>query len=156
MATPAGLSAPLVLPKVVAGGVTDFVGELPAVAMEVIEALTVLFRDRVCAVPLPETCDAVVFAESVATPELAVTLGAIVDVAVVFNEEVAGSFVGVEWPAVYADTLTSYWLTIGAMSWITRLASACRKLVAIGWSDEGMAVTHDGRGADVVVMKASR
>ena len=96
MATPAGLSAPLVLLKVVAGGVTDFVGEPPAAAMEVIEALAVLFRDRVCAVPLPETCDAVVFAESVATPELAVTLGAGVDMAVVFDEEVAEGVVAVE------------------------------------------------------------
>ena len=38
------------------------------------------------------------------------------------------------------------------MSWATRLASACRKLVATDWSDEGMAVTHAGKGADVVVM----
>ncbi len=38
------------------------------------------------------------------------------------------------------------------MSWTTRLASACRKLVAIEWSDEGTAVTNAGNGADVVVM----
>ena len=38
------------------------------------------------------------------------------------------------------------------MSWYTKLASACRKLVTTGWSDEGMAVTHDGSGADVAVM----
>lgn len=49
-----------------------------------------------------------------------------------------------------------FWLTIGAISCTTRLASACRKLLAIGWSDDGTAVIHAGKGADVVVVNALR
>ena len=95
-ATAAGFSAPLVLLKVATGGVTDFVGDPPAVAMGMIGAVTVPFADNVDAVPLPDICDVVGFAKLVAKPELAVALGAGVDTTVVFDEEVAvGVAVGV-------------------------------------------------------------
>lgn len=85
-ATPAAFSAPLVLLKVATGGVTDFVGEPPAVAMRMIWAVTVPFAASVDAVPLPVICDVVEFAKPVVKPELAVTLGAGVDMTVVFDE----------------------------------------------------------------------
>ena len=91
-ATPACFSAPLVLLKVATGGVTDFVGDPPAVAMGMIGAATVPFADNVDAVPLPDICDVVEFAKPVAKPELAVTLGADIDTTVVFDE---GAAVGV-------------------------------------------------------------
>lgn len=85
-ATPAGFSAPLLVLRVDVGGVTDFVGEPDAV---VIGAIAVLCADRVGAVPLPDACDAVLFAEVITKPELAVALGADVGAAVVLFEEVA-------------------------------------------------------------------
>ena len=128
-----------------------------AVGVEVIEALTVPFADT-AALP-DETCAVVELVDRVAKPELGVTLGAGVatTVVVVLDEEgeevaVVGVVVWEAKVAVAADALTSYWLTMGAISWTTRLASASRKLVAAGWSDEGRAVTQDGRGAHVVVI----
>ena len=79
---------------VVAGGVTDFVGDPDAVVIEAVGAFAVLFADRVGAVPLPETCDIVPFAGLVTKP-LAVALGAAVGADVVFDEVV----VGAAWPA---------------------------------------------------------
>ena len=87
-ATPAGFSAPLLTLTVCEGGVTDFVGDPIAVVIGAI-------ADEKCAVPLPEACDVVVFAESVRKPELgvalAVTLGADVGAPVVFEEVAVGA-----------------------------------------------------------------
>ena len=131
---------------------TAFVGDPVAV---VIGAIAVLVANEIGAVPLPDACDVVIFAEAVTKPELGDALGTDVGVnvgATVAFEEVAVGAVGAAWPAEYRDTASLFWLTIGAISWTTRLASACRKLVATGWSEEGIAVTHAGRGTDVVVM----
>lgn len=63
--------------------------------MGVMGAVPVLFADKVCAVPLPDTCTVVEFAASVAKPELAVALGADVETTVVFDEEIVDVAVGV-------------------------------------------------------------
>lgn len=131
--------------RTVAGGVTDFVGDPDAVVMEVVEATAVPFADRIGAVPLPDMCDVVAFAGATTKPLLAVALGAGVGTSVVCDEIVVGAVCAAEYKA-------SFWLTRGAISWTTRLASARRKLVATDWSDEGTAVIHAGKGADVVVM----
>lgn len=89
-ATLAGFSAPLPGWKF-AGVVTDGVGDPVAVAIEVVGTVGVLFADEVCAVPLADTCDVVIFAAPLTKPELAVTLGAGVDTAVLFTEVVVGA-----------------------------------------------------------------
>ena len=92
-ATLAGFSAPLPGWKV-AGFVTDGVGDGVGVGDPVAVAIGVLgtiaepFVDRVCAVPLADICDVVIFATSLTKPVLAVTLGAGVDTAVLFTEVV--------------------------------------------------------------------
>ena len=85
-AAPAGFSAPLLGLTVADGGVTDFVGDPVAVV------IAVLVANEVGAVPLPDACDAVIFAEPVTKPELGVALGADVGAnvgATVVSEEVA-------------------------------------------------------------------
>ena len=88
-ATLAGFSAPLPGWKVagfVADGVGDGVGDPVAVAIGVLGTIAEPFVDRVCAVPLADTCDVVIFAAPLTKPVLAVTLGAGVDTAVLFTE----------------------------------------------------------------------
>ena len=82
-ATPAGLSAPP-CGEVAFGGVTEFVGEPPAVPLEVVEGLPVLFADGIT--PL-EALTADPFADTCAKPELAVTIAADVATTVAFSDE---------------------------------------------------------------------
>ena len=160
-ATPAGLSAPL-RGAVTFGGVTEFVGVAPAVPFKVIEGVPVLFADGIT--PL-ETLTLDPFADTCAKPEVAVTIvGADVVTTVAFSDEEteekeegyvdAGVTAGVTACAVaeYADTSSSTWLTRGAISCLTSVASACRKLVMTGWREDGMSVTQGGSGAEVAVM----
>ena len=87
----AGFSAPLPgwkVAGVVTDGVGDGDGDPVAVAIGVLETIAEPFVDRVCAVPLADTCDVVIFAAPVSKPVLAVTLGAGVDTAVLFTEVV--------------------------------------------------------------------
>ena len=87
-ATLAGFSAPLPGWKVagfVTDGVGDGVGDPVAVAIGVLGTIAEPFVDRVCAVPLADTCDVVIFAALFTKPVLAVTLGAGVDTAVLFT-----------------------------------------------------------------------
>ena len=141
-AIPAGLSAPpcgRVCGEVTVGGVTGF----PAVPFEFVEGVPVLFADGTT--PL-ETLAADTFADTCAKPELAVTTGVDVATTVAFDEEVTACAV-----AEYAETSSSNWLTMGAISWRTSVASACRKLVMTGWREVGMAVTQEGKGAEGAV-----
>lgn len=143
-ATPAGLSAPP-CGVVTFGGVTEFVGEPPAVPFEVVEGDPVLFADGIT--PL-ETLTADPFADTCAKPELAVTIvGADVVTTVAFSDEEKE-----EEGYVDADTSSSTWLTRGAISCLTSVASACRKLVMTDWREDGMAVTQGGNGAEAAVM----
>ena len=151
-ATSAGLSAP---PRgaVAFGGVTEFVGETPAVPFEVVERLPVLLADGI--MPL-ETLTEDAFADTCAKPELAVTIAADVvgtTVALPIEEEDVGADVVAPCAvAEYADTSSSYPLTRGAISCLTSVASAWRKLVMTGWREDGMAVTKGGKGAEEAVM----
>lgn len=145
---PAGPSAPP-FDAVTFGGVTEFVGEPAAFPFEIVARVPVLFADGI--EPL-ETLTADAFADTCAKPELAVTVGAEVVRTVAFDEEEeVGTGVACA-VAEYADTSSSYWLTAGAISWRTSVASAFRKLVMTGWREVGMAATQEGNGAEVAVM----
>ena len=153
-ATPAGLSAPpcgTVCGEVPVGGVTEFVGAAPAVPFELVERAPVLFADGIR--PLEAlTPDA--FADTCAKPELAVTIvGADVDTIVAISNETedVGAGVSACCAADCDDTSSSNWLTKGAISCLTSVASACRKLVTTGWREDGMAVTQGGNGAEAAV-----
>ena len=90
-ATLAGFSAPLPgwkVAGVVTDGVGDGFGDPVAVAIGVLGTIAELFDDRVCAVPLADTCDVAIFAAPLTKPVLAVTLGAGVDTAVLFTKVV--------------------------------------------------------------------
>ena len=158
-AIPAGLSAPpfgTVCGLVAVGGVTEFVGAAaPVVPFDVVKGLPVPLADGII-IPL-ETVTADAFADTCAKVELGVTVvGGDVDTIVAFEgEEERGEVVGAGVAcavAEYADTSSSYWLTMGAISCLTSVASACRKLVMTGWREDGMAVTQAGKGAEAALM----
>ena len=90
-ATLAGFSAPLPgwnVAGVVTDGVGDGLGEPVAVTIGVFGTIAEPFVDRVCAVPLADTCNVVIFAAAFTKPVLAVTLGAGIDTAVLLTEVV--------------------------------------------------------------------
>ena len=87
----AGFSAPLPGWKV-AGVVTDCFGDgfgdPVAVAIGVLGTIAEPFVDRVCAVPVADTCDVVILAAPFTKPVLTLPLDAGVDAAVLFTEVV--------------------------------------------------------------------
>ena len=83
-ATLAGLSAPPCGEDAV-GGLTEFVGEGPAIPFEVVEVVTLLFP---AAIVPPEDLNVVTFAATGANPELAVTIGVDDATTVIFDEAV--------------------------------------------------------------------
>lgn len=88
-ATPAGFSAPLLALTVAEGDVTEVVGD--PVAVVIGGTVAVLVADEIDAVPVPDACDVVPFAEAVTKPELSVALGVDVGATVVFEVEVEGA-----------------------------------------------------------------